>query len=109
MFSKPEREPDMQTTNTYEAKQEARLERLLAAADKAEARANQAYRRADLREEASSIVLGKAILVGHHTERRHGRTHAGDEAARGRAVAERTSQEEISRPDGRSGEHTKRQ
>lgn len=60
--------------NSYEAKQEARRARLEAAADRAEAKANAAYKRADLREEASGIPLGQPILVGHHSERRHRRT-----------------------------------
>src|SRR3546814_15453123 len=85
MFSKPEREPDMQTTNTYEAKQEARRERLLAAADKAEARANQAYRRADLREEASRIPLGQQLPVGTKSGRRHPHPLPPRQSARGRA------------------------
>ena len=57
--------------NHYELKQEARRERLLAAADRAEAQSEAAYKRADLREEASGIPLGQPILVGHHSERRH--------------------------------------
>src|SRR3546814_14142517 len=92
-----EREPDMQTTNAYEEKQEARRERLLAAADKAEARADQAYRRADLREEVSGIPFGQPILVGHHSERRHRRTIARAEAAMGRAVAESKRADELRR------------
>lgn len=57
--------------NTYEAKQEARRERLEAAADRAEKRAADAYDRADMREEKSGIPLGQPILVGHHSEGRH--------------------------------------
>lgn len=57
--------------NDYEAKQEARRERLLAAADKAEARAAGHFHKGDLREEVSGIPLGQPILVGHHSERRH--------------------------------------
>lgn len=57
----------------YEARQEARRERLHAAADKAEARAHSYYRKSDLREEVSGIPLGQPILVGHHSERRHRR------------------------------------
>src|SRR3546814_14667088 len=86
----------MQTTNAYEEKQEARRERLLAAADKAEARADQAYRRADLREEVSGIPFGQPILVGHHSERRHRRTIARAAAAMGRAVAESKRADELS-------------
>jgi len=57
--------------NAYERKQEARRERLEAAADRAEARATAAYKRADLREEVSGIPFGQPILVGHHSEGRH--------------------------------------
>ena len=57
--------------NAYEQKQEDKRERLLNAADRAEARSNAAYGRADLREEASGIPLGQPILVGHHSEGRH--------------------------------------
>lgn len=60
--------------NEYEAKQEARRERLLEAAEKAEARANGYFHKGDLREEVSGIPLGQPILVGHHSERRHRRT-----------------------------------
>lgn len=57
--------------NDYERKQEAKRERLLAAAERAEARSAEAYKRADMREEASGIPFGQPILVGHHSERRH--------------------------------------
>lgn len=57
--------------NSYERKQEAKRARLEAAADRAAARAAAAYKRADLREEASGIPFGQPILVGHHSERRH--------------------------------------
>lgn len=57
--------------NQYEAKQEARRQRLEAAAARAEAKANAAFRRGDLREEVSGIPMGQPILVGHHSERRH--------------------------------------
>lgn len=57
--------------NAYEQKQEARRARLEAAADRAESRANAAYKRADLREEVSGIPFGQPVLVGHHSERRH--------------------------------------
>lgn len=57
--------------NSYEAKLEARRARYEEMAEKAEARSNSAYKRADLREEASGIPLGQPILVGHHSEGRH--------------------------------------
>lgn len=59
--------------NAYEQKQEARRERLAAAADRADAKAAAAYRRADMREEVSGIPFGQPILVGHHSEGRHRR------------------------------------
>lgn len=59
--------------NRYEEKQQARRDRLEAAADRAEGRAEAAYKRADLREEVSGIPLGQPILVGHHSERKHRR------------------------------------
>lgn len=57
--------------NHYERKQEARRERLLAAAERAEAKSEAAYKRADMREEVSGIPFGQPILVGHHSEGRH--------------------------------------
>lgn len=57
--------------NVYEAKQEARRERLEAAAERAQERASAAFKRADLREEVSGIPLGQPVLVGHHSEGRH--------------------------------------
>lgn len=57
--------------NDYEARQEARRQRLEAAAERAEKRAVAAYRSADLREEVSGIPFGQPVLVGHHSERRH--------------------------------------
>jgi hypothetical protein len=57
--------------NAYEAKQEARRERLEARAEKLDKVAAAEFRKADLREEASGIPFGQPILVGHHSERRH--------------------------------------
>ncbi|GGX72465.1 hypothetical protein GCM10007385_46560 [Tateyamaria omphalii] len=57
--------------NRYEEKQEARRARLEAAADRADARSNDAYKRADLSEEATGIPFGQPILAGHHSEGRH--------------------------------------
>jgi len=57
--------------NAYERKQEAKRERLEAAADRAREKANSHYKRADLREDVSGIPLGQPILVGHHSEGRH--------------------------------------
>ena len=60
-------------TNSYEAKQEAWRVRLEAAADRAEDRAEAAYKRADMSEAATGIPFGQPILVGHHSEARHRR------------------------------------
>lgn len=54
--------------NSYEAKIEARRERLLALADKMQAASDAAYRRA--RDMASVIPMGQPILVGHYSEKR---------------------------------------
>jgi hypothetical protein len=59
--------------NAYEAKQEAKRQRLLEAAERAEAQSNAAYKRADLREEVSGIPFGQPVLVGHHSEGKHRR------------------------------------
>ena len=57
--------------NVYERKLEERRARLEAAAEKAQASADAAFRRANLREEVSGIPFGQPILVGHHSEGRH--------------------------------------
>lgn len=54
--------------NSYEMKQEARRERLEAAAERASAESNASYNAA--RKMASGIPFGQPILVGHHSERR---------------------------------------
>lgn len=54
--------------NHYEAKQEARRERLEAAAENARAEANQRYNAA--RQMAEVIPFGQPILIGHHSEKR---------------------------------------
>lgn len=54
--------------NEYEARQEARRERLLAIADRMQAASDEAYRQA--RQMASIIPMGQPILVGHYSEQR---------------------------------------
>ena len=54
--------------NSYEAKQEAKRERLLERADKAEAESRRRNQTAN--EMASAIPLGQPILVGHLSEKR---------------------------------------
>lgn len=55
--------------NPYEAKQQARKERLEAAAEKAKAEQASRFKRA--REATAGIPFGQPILVGHHSEKRH--------------------------------------
>lgn len=74
--------------NSYEAKQEARRERLERAADRARNKANQLFDRADLREEKSGIPFGQPVLVGHHSERRHRRAIERADNAMRRGVEE---------------------
>lgn len=57
--------------SAYEAKQEAKRERLESAAEKAKARSEAAFGRA--RTIADGIPFGQPILVGHHSEKRHRR------------------------------------
>lgn len=83
--------------NSYEAKQEARRERLENAAAKAEQRASAAFKRADLREEASGIPLGQPILVGHHSERRHRNAIARADRAMRTSIEESKRAEELAR------------
>lgn len=55
--------------NNYELKQEARKERLLARADKADQASDTAYQSSH--NATSEIPFGQPILVGHHSEARH--------------------------------------
>ena len=57
--------------NDYEAKQEARRERLLAGAVRASEEADAQWRRMD--NIAAHIPMGQPILIGHHSEKRHRR------------------------------------
>lgn len=54
--------------NDYEAKQEARKQRMLNLADRMQSASDAAYKRA--RDMASVIPMGQPILVGHHSEKR---------------------------------------
>ena len=74
--------------NRYEQKQEDRRARLEDAADRADARADAAYSKADMSEEATGIPLGQPILVGHHSEGRHRRAIAKADNAMRRGVDE---------------------
>lgn len=57
--------------NSYEAKQEARRERLERAADRARSESEAAQRRAH--QAVDGIPFGQPILIGHHSEKRHRR------------------------------------
>jgi len=61
--------------NSYEAKQEARKQRMLDLADRMQSASDAAYKRA--RDMSSIIPMGQPILVGHHSEK-------GDRAYRAR-------------------------
>lgn len=86
--------------NQYEAKQEARRQRLLAAAAKADTAAAQAFDKADLREEVSGIPLGQPILVDHHSASRHRRIIARADAAMRKGIeADARAKELLSKAD----------
>lgn len=74
--------------NSYEQKQEARRERLEAAADRARAKSDAYLDRGDMREERSGIPFGQPILVGHHSEGRHRRAIARAQAAMNKGLEE---------------------
>lgn len=57
--------------NHYEAKQEARRERLEARAERLGKEASAAFKRGSMSEENTGIPFGQPILVGHHSEGRH--------------------------------------
>jgi len=57
--------------NEYESKLEAKRQRYLELAEKAEAESQDAYRR--FRQIGDMIPMGQPILVGHHSEKRHRR------------------------------------
>ncbi len=79
--------------NDYESKLEAKRERLLNAAERAQADSQAAFKRADL----SHIPMGQPVLVGHHSEGRHRRDLARADAAMGRSVERSRDAEELQR------------
>jgi hypothetical protein len=81
--------------NPYEAKLEARRERLLAAADKADRASQAAFERN--RRIADMIPLGQPILVGHHSEGRHRRDLKRMDDAMRRTVEQAERAEELRR------------
>jgi len=87
--------------NHYERKQEAKRERLLAAAERAEAQSEAAHKRADMREEVSGIPFGQPILVGHHSEGRHrAAIRRADNAMRASVEADKRAKELRGRAEG---------
>jgi hypothetical protein len=85
--------PDPEAIAAYEAKLEARRERLLAAADKADRASQAAYERN--RRIADMIPLGQPVLVGHHSEGRHRRDLKRMDDAMRRTVEEGQRAEEL--------------
>lgn len=83
--------------NAYEAKQEARRERMLERAERLRGKAATDFRKADLREEVSGIPLGQPILVGHHSERRHRNAIKRADNAMRRAIATDKYADELER------------
>lgn len=75
----------------YEAKQEARRERLERAAERAERLADAAHARSD--SYVAGIPLGQPILVGHHSEKAHRRALEKSWNAMGRSVELRKAAE----------------
>lgn len=58
-------------TNDFESRRQARADRLLARAEKAQAASDAAYDRS--RSILDPIPMGQPVLVGHHSEKRHRR------------------------------------
>ena len=81
--------------NAYEQKQDARRERLEAAAARAEAASDTAY--AAARAATAGIVFGQPILVGHHSEKRHRRDIARSDAAMRKSVQASKQAAELAR------------
>ena len=55
--------------NDYEARQEARRDRLQGRADKARTKSESHFKRSD--DAVAGIPMGQPILIGHHSEKRH--------------------------------------
>jgi len=64
-------------------------ERFQGYADSANKRSSEAYKKADLSEEATGIVFGQPILVGHYSEKRHRKTIERADNAMRKSVKER--------------------
>lgn len=70
-----------------------KAEKLQGYAGNADTRSDQAYKRADLSEEATGIPFGQPILVGHHSERKHRRTIEKADNAMRKSIDERDKAE----------------
>jgi vacuolar-type H+-ATPase subunit I/STV1 len=81
--------------NKYEAKQQARRDRLEARADRARSASNMTYTRAEVM--ASAIPFGQPILRGHHSERRDRNYRARIHNTFGKAFALQDQAKELER------------
>ncbi|QPQ89165.1 DUF3560 domain-containing protein (plasmid) [Burkholderia gladioli] len=81
--------------NKYEAKQQARRDRLEACADRARSASNMTYTRAEVM--ASAIPFGQPILRGHHSERRDRNYRARIHNTFGKAFALQDQAKELER------------
>lgn len=71
-----------------------KAEKLKGHAGSAEKRSDEAYKRADLSENATGIPFGQPILVGHHSEKRHRRTIEKADNAMRKSIEESQKAEE---------------
>ncbi len=81
--------------NSYEAKQQARKERLEERAGKATDSSDAAYRASQ--QAVEGIVMGQPILVGHHSEGRHRRAIKRADDSMRKSVEEQRRAEELAR------------
>jgi hypothetical protein len=81
----------------YNAKLEAKRDRLRERADKARAESAARFKASDMSEEATGIPMGQPILVGHHSEARHRKTLERAHANMGRAIAAKEKAEHLER------------
>ena len=80
---------------SFEDKQNARRNKLVAAADRADVRANAAYKKADMSEGATGIPFGQPILVGHHSEGKHRRAIENARRAMDTSISESKRADEL--------------
>lgn len=75
----------------------AKAEKINGYASNAEKRSNAAYKKADLSEDATGIVFGQPILIGHHSEKRHRKTIERADNAMRKSIEEDKKAEEYQR------------